>query len=230
VTPAQRPRTVVSVTTDADIEDLRSWLLTEHRETVDPDRLAHVRSELERIVSEGVPGPVVELGCYRGAMTLWMRSVLDAYGDERPIHVFDSFEGLPDTTEEDEIVMPSGLFTCSPADLVKSFDAWGRRPPHVHPGWFDDTLAGQLPDRIAFGYLDGDLYSSTMVSLAECVPRLVPGGALIIDDYTDPGARPAAIAPFPGVKSACDAFFGTPSPVETLPGDVAYGRFRRQHS
>ncbi|MEU0336036.1 TylF/MycF/NovP-related O-methyltransferase [Streptomyces sp. NPDC006193] len=216
------------MTTDADLKDVRAWLLAEHHETVDADRLGHVRAELQRIVADGVRGAVVELGCYRGAMTLWMRCVLDACGDDRPIHVYDSFEGLPETTEEDEIVMPSGLFTSSPADLLAVFAAWDRRPPHVHPGWFEDTLAGRLPDRIAFGYLDGDLYASTLVSLTQCVPRLQPGGALIIDDYTDPGARPGAVAPFPGVKAACDAYFGAPSPVETLPGDVAYGRYRRR--
>ncbi|MFI6346452.1 TylF/MycF/NovP-related O-methyltransferase [Streptomyces sp. NPDC050560] len=216
------------MTTDTGLDEMRSWLLTEHHETVDPARLGHVRAELERVVRDGVPGPVAELGCYRGAMTLWMRAVLDACGDDRAIHVFDSFEGLPDTTEEDEIVMPSGVFACSPDDLLAAFDTWGRRRPEVHPGWFDSTLRDQLPDRIAFGYLDGDLYASTLVSLTECVPRLAPGGALIIDDYTDPAAGPDTIAPFPGVKAACDAYFEGRSPVETLPGDVAYGRLRRE--
>lgn len=219
------------MTTDhLNLGELHTWLLTEHQETVDPDRLRHVRGELERVAAEGVPGAVVELGCYRGAMTLWMRCVLDSLGDDRPIHVFDSFQGLPDTTEEDEIVMPTGIFTCSPDEMLKAFETWHLRPPHLHPGWFEDTLAGQLPDEIAFGYLDGDLYSSTAVSLVECVPRLAPGGALIIDDYTDLDARPGAIAPFPGVKVACDEYFGTPSPVETLPGEVSYGRYVRARS
>ncbi|MFE3323234.1 TylF/MycF/NovP-related O-methyltransferase [Streptomyces sp. NPDC059176] len=219
---------VVALATDSDLDELRLFLLTEHHETVDPARLTYVRDELERIVSDGVCGPVVELGCYRGAMTLWMRAVLDARGDDRPIHVFDSFEGLPDTTEEDEIVMPSGVFACSADDLLAAFDTWRKRPPQIHPGWFDTTLADGLPDRIAFGYLDGDLYSSTLVSLAECVPRLAPGGALIIDDYTDPCAAAGTVAPFPGVKAACDAYFEGRSPVESLPGGVAYGRFRRE--
>jgi O-methyltransferase len=209
------------------LEELRAWLLQEHHETVDPDRLRHVRAEVERVVAEDVPGAVVELGCYRGAMTLWIRAVLDSLGDDRPIHAFDSFEGLPDTTEEDEIVMPTGLFASPQEEVLKGFERWDRTPPHLHPGWFEDTLAGELPAQIAFGYLDGDLYSSTRISLIECVPRLAPGGSVIIDDYTDPDLRPGRIAPFPGVKAACDEYFGTPSPVETLTGDgeLSYGRY-----
>lgn len=223
---------MTNVTDDTTLDELYAWLLDEHGETVDPDRLRHVRAEVERIVREGVPGVIVELGCYRGAMTLWMRTILDSFGDDRPIHVFDSFEGLPDTTEEDEIVMPTGIFASPQEEVLKGFARWNRTPPHLHPGWFEDTLASELPDRIAFGYLDGDLYSSTMVSLIECVPRLVPNGSVIIDDYTDPEARPGQIAPFPGVKVACDEYFGVPSPVEALTGDgnLAYGRYVRSGS
>src|SRR5215510_14885667 len=170
------------------LAEVSAWLLREHGETVDPDRLWHVRRELERVVAERVPGAVVELGCFRGAMNLWMRSVLDELGDKREIHVYDSFQGLPETTEEDEIVLPTGAMNTSPAELVATFATWRKTPPVMHGGWFEDTLPSQLHDDIGFAYLDGDLYRSTAVSLAQCVPRLVPGGAMILDDYADPMA------------------------------------------
>ncbi|WUS38328.1 TylF/MycF family methyltransferase [Kitasatospora sp. NBC_01250] len=214
---------------ERDLEDLREWLLREHGETVDPDRLRFVRAEVERIVAEGVPGAVVELGCFRGAMTLWIRSILDALGDDRPVHAFDSFQGLPDSTEEDEIVMPLGAMSASQAEVLATFAERGKTPPLMYPGWFEDTLPTQLPEQIAFGYLDGDLYSSTVVSLAECVPRLALGGAVLFDDYADPEANPLTVVKFPGVKTACDEYFGSPSPVEVLigEGDLAYGRYVR---
>ncbi|MEU5633281.1 TylF/MycF/NovP-related O-methyltransferase [Streptomyces rishiriensis] len=223
----------MSTTNDATrhdtLDDLHAWLLRTHGETVDPDRLGHVRREVERVVADGVPGAVVELGCFRGAMTLWIRAVLDSLGDDRPVHVFDSFEGLPDTSEEDEIVMPLGAMSAGQAEVAATFAAWHKTPPPMHPGWFEDTLHTQLPERIAFGYLDGDLYSSTVVSLAECVPRLAPGGSVILDDYADPEANPRTVVKFPGVKRACDEYFGLPSPVEVLigEGDLAYGRYIR---
>lgn len=215
--------------TRSSLADLRSWLLLEHGETVDADRLGHIRCELERMILDRIPGAVVELGCFRGAMTLWMRAVLDAHGDERPIHVYDSFLGLPETTEEDEIILPSGVMAATVQDVLATFASWDAAPPIMHAGWFEDTLPSQLPDAVAFAYLDGDLYSSTKTSLAECVPRLSPGGVLILDDYADPAANPQAFVKLPGVKLACDEFFGLPSPVDVLlgEGDLAYGRYIR---
>ena len=88
-----------------------------------------------------------------------------------------------------------------------------------------NTLPDQLPDHIAFGYLDGNFYDSIMVSLENCVPRLMPGGALLIDDYADTATNPRAWDKLPGVKSACDKYFGLPSPVQTLIGEgiMAHG-------
>jgi O-methyltransferase len=214
------------------LPELHAWLLREHGETVDPDRLHYVRAEVERVVAEGVPGPVVELGCFRGAMTVWIRAVLDSLGDDRPIHVFDSFEGLPESTEEDEIVMPSAAMSASQQEFLATWAVWHGEPPVQHPGWFEDTLPTGLPEPIAFGYLDGDLYSSTQVSLTEVVPRLAPGGSIILDDYADPEANPRTAVKFPGVKLAGDEYFGTPSPVEVLvgEGDLAYGRYVRPRS
>ena len=52
------------------------------------------------------------------------------------------------------------------------------------------------------------------------------------DDYADPEANPRTVVKFPGVKTACDEYFGSPSPVEVLvgEGDLAYGRYLRPRS
>ncbi|MFC5183717.1 TylF/MycF/NovP-related O-methyltransferase [Actinomadura harenae] len=214
---------------DDSLAELESWLLRVHGETVDADRLGHVRAELGRVVADRVPGAVVELGCFRGAMTLWMRAVLDTLGDRRPIHVFDSFRGLPETTEEDAIILPTGVMAATPEEVLATFARWDREPPVMHPGWFEDTLPAELPDPLAFVYYDGDLYGSTMTSLTECVPRLAPAGAIILDDYADPGTNPRAAVKLPGVKLACDEYFGEGSPIDVLvgEGDLAYGRYVR---
>ena len=214
---------------DGSLAELKSWLLDLHGETVDADRLNYIRVELERVVAERVPGAIIELGCFRGAMTLWIRTVLDTLGDDRPIHVFDSFRGLPDTTEEDEIILPTGVMAATLEEVLATFAQWGRTPPILHPGWFEETLPTELPDQLAFAYLDGDLYSSTVISLAECVPRLANSGVLILDDYADQQANPRAVVKLPGVKLACDEYFGASSPIDVLvgEGDLAFGRYVR---
>jgi O-methyltransferase len=97
----------------------------------------------------------------------------------------------------------------------------------IHPGWFADTLPGELPTEIAFAYLDGDYYDSIAVSLAAVVPRMAAGGVIVVDDYADLDANPQAWNGLTGVKQACEDYFGIPSPLEVIKGagDLAFGRY-----
>lgn len=213
-----------------DLSELRQWLLTEHWGTVDDDRLTVIAQQLERLVTDGVAGPVVEIGCYRGAMALWMRAVLDAAGDHgRPIHVYDSFQGLPAPGEHDSEHLRQGELTVTPEEVVAAHRRWSKQPPVIHPGWFADTLPTELPDGIAFAYLDGDFYDSILTSLTYCVPRLAAGGVLILDDYADTAANPKAWDGLPGVKRACEDYFGASSPLQVIAGDgdLAFGLYQR---
>ncbi|MFC7930534.1 TylF/MycF/NovP-related O-methyltransferase [Streptomyces cinereoruber] len=215
---------------DPMLKDLREWLLREHAGTVCADRLRVIADELTDLTDRGLPGAVVELGCYRGAMALWIRSVLDSLGDrDREIHVYDSFQGMPAPGSEDSDHLAAGELRSSPDDVRATHAAWGRPAPVIHPGWFDETLPEELPEEIAFAYLDGDFYDSTLTGLAHCVPRLVPTGVLLVDDYADTAVNPRAWDGLPGVKRACDAYFGAPSPVSVVvgEGDLAFGRYEK---
>lgn len=208
--------------------DLRSWLLTEHAGTLDPDRLDAIAEHLGHVVSMGIGGAVVEVGCYRGAMALWLRTVLDGHGDgDREIHVYDSFAGLPLAGAHDSDHLSAGDLVASPDQVVTTHALWGRTPPVIHPGWFADTLPVELPTTIAFAYLDGDFHDSILTSLIYCIPRLAPGGRLIVDDYADVEANPRAWNGLPGVKHACEEYFGRRSPLTVLTGkgDLAFGLY-----
>jgi O-methyltransferase len=210
------------------LEQLKRYLVAEHAYTVTAERLDIIGREIEQIVSSRVSGAVVELGCYKGAMSVWMRAQLDKLGDQREIHVFDSFQGLPAPTHHDLDYLAEGEVAAPVTDLLDLHDRWKLRRPIVHCGWFSETLAAEMPHAVAFGYLDGDFYESILTSLENCVPRLVPGGVLIIDDYADLNINPRAWSKLPGVKSACDAFFGE-SLVEVIIGesDLAFGAYRK---
>ncbi|ARF76972.1 TylF/MycF/NovP-related O-methyltransferase [Streptomyces sp. NPDC012600] len=212
------------------LKDLREWLLREHSGTVCADRLRVIADELANLAARGVPGAVVELGCYRGAMALWIRSVLDSLGDrDREIHVYDSFQGMPAPGAEDSDHLAAGELRSSPDDVRATHAAWGRPAPVIHPGWFDETLPKELPDEIAFAYLDGDFYDSTLTGLTHCVTRLMPTGVLLVDDYADTALNPRAWDGLPGVKRACDVYFGAPLPVTVVvgEGDLAFGRYEK---
>lgn len=215
---------------DPSLKELSEWLLHEHSGTVCADRLHVIADELAALHGRGLSGAVVELGCYRGAMALWVRSVLDSLGDRRrEIHVYDSFQGMPAPGTEDSDHLAVGELRSSPDDVRATHAAWGRPAPAIHPGWFAETLPTTLPNEIAFAYLDGDFYASILTGLRHCVPRLVPNSVMLVDDYADTDLNPRAWDGLPGVKRACDEYFGAPSPMTVVlgDGDLAFGRYQQ---
>ncbi|MGW0731801.1 TylF/MycF/NovP-related O-methyltransferase [Streptomyces sp. NPDC002851] len=217
-------------TINAELKDLHEWLLREHSGTVCADRLQAISAELATLCKRGIPGAVVEVGTFRGATALWMRAVLDTLGEEsREIHVYDSFQGLPAPSKEDSDHLGAGELVSSPEDVRAVHTQWGKQPPKIHPGWFDETLPVSLPEPIAFAYLDGDFYASTLTGLEHCVPRLATGAVLLVDDYADTAVNPRAWDGLPGVKRACDTYFADYSPMTVVvgDGDLAFGRYER---
>ena len=58
-------------------------------------RLANARNCIEQVLSDKIPGDIIETGVWRGGMSIFMRGVLKAYGvTDRTVWLADSFEGL----------------------------------------------------------------------------------------------------------------------------------------
>ncbi|MFD5513699.1 TylF/MycF/NovP-related O-methyltransferase [Streptomyces sp. NPDC127051] len=202
--------------------ELSAYLLESQPLTLDRGRLAAVEQELTRVVDSEIHGPVVELGCFKGGMTAMMRATLDALGDkDRVIHTYDAFEGIPAAGPHDGDHLKDGDFSASVEDVKRLHRRWGLRLPQVHAGWFDVTLPSQLPEGIAFAYLDADRYSSTLAALRAAIPLMSPGGVILLDDYADAAAsrisETAVAQPLvPGVMRACVEFFGLPLPLDIV--------------
>jgi O-methyltransferase len=170
-----------------------------------PSKMYHVLAELLRVIRDGVPGHVVELGCFAGETAGQMRRLLDMLGQAgRDLHVYDSWQGLPDSAVQDVPDDPRvggfsrGMCVCPRANFEQHF-ATERLPlPHVHSGWFAEIPDEEYPSPIAFAFLDGDLYSSIVDSFVKIYPKLARGARVVIDDYE--------WEPLPGVKRACEDF------------------------
>ncbi len=68
-----------------------------------------------------------------------------------------------------------------------------------HEGWIPEVFDTLDPDaRYRFVHIDVDLHDPTYASLDYFFPRVVPGGAIVIDDYGFPA--------WPGCKTATHAF------------------------
>jgi hypothetical protein len=122
-------------------------------------------------------------------------------GPDQLVWGFDSFEGLPELTDEDEGSGSGWVgFRCSGAageEAVHETFAELQVPldnVRLVKGWFEESLPGcveQIGD-IAVLRLDSDWYASTKFCLEKLYDSVVSGGAVIIDDYfTFTGCRKA---------------------------------------
>jgi len=211
------------------LEELRAWLVENHDASVDRDRLALVAAELAVVAKRGIPGDVVELGCYRGAMALWLRAQLDLLGlADRRVHVFDSFQGMSAPGRYDAASgLREGEFACSVEEVVAAHRAWSLRPPVIHPGWFADTLPSQLPSVVAFAHVDCVFYEPMLTSLTHCVPALAVGASLVIGGYGTLDSAERAVSRPAGVRRACEDVLGVPPPVQLIAGNAACGVYRK---
>ncbi len=181
--------------------------------------LTVIWNELEKTLARGVPGDVVELGCYIGTTSLFIRRLLDQAGqsDTRTFHAYDSFEGLPPKTAPDQspagIQFAAGELRVSKKDFMQTFRSANLQPPIAHKCWFTDLTGDDLPQSIAFAYLDGDFYDSILAPLKIIWPRLSPGGVVLVDDYN----RDA----LPGPARAVHDYFNGKPPHIIKANDIA---------
>ncbi len=181
--------------------------------------LGVVWDELANILDKNIPGDVAEFGCYTGTTSLFIRRSLDEkhQSEKRAFHVYDSFEGLPEKTRADQSMagdqFKAGELAVSKKDFLRHFQAANLRPPIVHKGWFSDLTGKDVPEKIAFAFLDGDFYDSIMDTLKLAWPRLSQGGAVLVDDY----GREA----LPGAERAVRDFFGGNPPIAKVQNNIA---------
>jgi O-methyltransferase len=123
------------------------------------------------------PGAFAEVGVFRGASA---KLLCEVKGD-KPLHLFDTFEGLPPETEHDRGVHWPGQFACS-LESVQAYLA-GYANVHFHKGIFPDSAAGVPEMTYALAHFDVDLYEGTRACLEYFYPRMVPGGIILSHDY-----------------------------------------------
>ncbi|HKR82075.1 MAG TPA: TylF/MycF/NovP-related O-methyltransferase [Candidatus Saccharimonadales bacterium] len=167
---------------------------------VSQGELAVILRELERTLTQRVDGAVVEFGCYIGTTSLFIRRVLDHYGESgaRAFHVYDSFEGLPPKASADQnaagVDFKAGELLVSKKQFLHEFQRAKLVAPIAHKAWFDQLAPRDIPAPIAFAFLDGDFYESILTSLQLVWPKLADNATVLVHDYkreTLPGVERA---------------------------------------
>lgn len=166
-------------------------------------------NRIRTIDGKSLEGDFCEFGCYRGDTSLLLEKLLENYhqkltSERRLLWIYDSFEGLPSKSPEDNSAagdnFQTGKLLVTKREVVERFKKAGLRVPRVRKGFFDQldnsTNSHDLPEKIAFAFLDGDLYNSIKTSFTLVTPRMVSGGVIIVHDYNNPQ--------LPGVTKAVD--------------------------
>jgi len=170
------------------IERVREILADWPTQVMSADEAYMIRGAV--LSTANVEGDLAEVGVFRGTSA---KVICEAKGG-RPLHLFDTFEGLPPTGRFDS-GLQTGQYACSldsVRDYLKAF-------PNVqfYKGYFPLTGEPVKTRGFCFVHLDVDLFESTVAALQFFYPRMNPGAVLISHDYVE----------FAGVRRAFDEFF-----------------------
>lgn len=191
-------------------------------------RLDNLQECIEIVVTDDVPGDVLEAGVWRGGAGILMRAALGVLGDaERTVWLADSFQGLPKPRPEhpadandDHSTYP--FLAVSLDEVKRNFARYGLLDDRVRflEGWFSDTLPTAPVDRLAVLRVDGDMYGSTMDVLHALYPKVSVGGFVIIDDYGEIAQCRAAVEEFRSEHKISE-------PLQRIDGTGVFWRRRR---
>jgi|GEM_PF-218226 len=159
-----------------------------------------ILAKLEEILQQDIEGEIVELGCNAGSTSLFIRRMLNIYKSPKQFHVYDSFEGLPEHTENDigKIQRYKGECKTTRETFIRNFREANLLCPVINEGWFKEIPDEKYPAKIAFAFFDGDFYTSIIDSFNKVYHKLTKNAVVCFHDYSNEN--------LPGVKKACDDF------------------------
>ena len=123
-----------------------------------------------------LPGDFAQFGVFKGQTA---RTIEAATTGDRKLHLFDSFEGLPEDWTPQK---PKGAFKLRPRQIP----VFESERVVMHKGWFKDTVPGwakQMSQPLAFVHMDADLYSSSIDVLFNIDHLIAPGTIILFDEY-----------------------------------------------
>jgi hypothetical protein len=204
---------------DEEVPAREAIALVESHTMLSYQRLVTLWQHVRYLDRAGVEGCLVECGTWKGGAAALMALAHRQSGQpHRDLHLFDSFEGLPEPDrahDGDMAVQYAGARASGTLrsigkcvgtldDNRQAVNVIAQYPSartHFHVGWFQDTLY-TLPASfraIALLRIDGDWYESTKICLDILFPKVVSGGIVVIDDY----------GKWSGCRKAVDEFMAT---------------------
>ena len=146
-------------------------------------------SLLQQVLAKNIAGDVVELGCYKGNTSVLFQRELQK--TDKTLWLYDSFAGLPEKTREDSSAagdqFKSGELFVAKREVIEKFKRQNLPLPKIKKAFFEDLdPTNDLPEKICFAFLDGDLYTSIKTSLSLIESKMQPGSIIVVHDYNNP--------------------------------------------
>ena len=131
--------------------------------------------------ARSVPGEFAEAGVFKGGSA---RLICEEKG-EKNLHLFDVFAGLQDPPANggEEVRAHFGSIHGELDEVRELLVPYSN--VHLYPGIFPETISGLEALRFSFVHLDLDLARPTHAALEYFLPRMMPGGIMLIDDYCE---------------------------------------------
>jgi len=176
------------------------------------------------IETTDIPGDIVEIGCFKGLNSVLIQATLDLCESNKVLHLYDSFEGLPEFTDSDRSMALAshyqvGTFKAQESDVIENFRQHDLKEPVIHVGKIENTSTSDFPEKVSLAFIDLDFYRGTLDSLERVWPLMSENGLVILDDY---GFRD-----LPGVEKAALQFFKDKATVETVVDSEITGIIRK---
>lgn len=145
--------------------------------------------------TKNIEGSIAEVGVYKGGTA---KLIAEKSGKSR-VYLFDTFEGMPNFTENVDDHWGLGSFNNTDYDSIKSiFKDYTN--VFIYKGIFPDDTSNNIENEtFRFVHLDVDNYKSYKDSLNFIYSKMVKGGIIVFDDYNCDCC--------PGANKAIDEFF-----------------------
>lgn len=191
-----------SMSKHSKVQSIKKCQSTKTATLNEPSQVSKKETEiLLNLLDETLPldGDVVEFGCYKGDTSILFQRRLEQFarsasrGDApvKQLWLYDSFAGLPAKTKEDNSVagdqFQAGELFVSKREVIEKFKRSGLNLPKIKKAFFEELDAKKdVPAKISYAFLDGDLYESIKTSLKLVENCFVANGILIVHDYNNP--------------------------------------------
>jgi hypothetical protein len=186
-----------------DFDDLHRiiWEEVKTNTMTSKERIFGLIEAVKYVTKHKIEGAIVECGVWRGGSMMAVAKTLNSVKDvNRQLYLYDTYDGMSEPTSDDATFTgksakalmiksdkaSSDVWAYSALDTVQQgMNSTGYPVNNIHyiQGKVEDTIPGNVPDKIALLRLDTDWYESTKHELIHLFPKLQKGGVLIIDDY-----------------------------------------------